>query len=43
MYALVLQAADPRAAVAVLAARGVADQGETDPEAVVFGTRFLFE
>jgi hypothetical protein len=36
MYALVLHAADPRAAV-------VATQGLTDAEAVVFGARFLFE
>jgi Glyoxalase/Bleomycin resistance protein/Dioxygenase superfamily len=42
MYALVLQAPDPRAAVAVLNDRGVTT-GVTDPEAVVFGTRFFFE
>jgi catechol 2,3-dioxygenase-like lactoylglutathione lyase family enzyme len=43
MYALVLHAADPGAAVAVLNTRGLATRGGTDPEAVVFGTRFLFE
>jgi catechol 2,3-dioxygenase-like lactoylglutathione lyase family enzyme len=43
MYALVLQAPDPRAAVAELNARGVATRGQADLEAVIFGTRFLFE
>lgn len=42
LYALVLQADDPAAAVATLAARGV--EVTTDPPgAVVFGARLLFE
>ena len=43
MYALVLHTADPGAAVAALAAAGVATRPGGTPEAVVFGTRFLFD
>lgn len=42
LYALVLQADDPAAAVATLAARGVEVTNEP-PGAVVFGARLLFE
>lgn len=43
MYALVLHAADPRSAVALLNGRGVVTRGGTDHVATIFGTRFLFE
>jgi catechol 2,3-dioxygenase-like lactoylglutathione lyase family enzyme len=43
MYALVLHAADPRAAVDLLGARGVGTPDATGAELVVHGTRFLFE
>ena len=43
MYALVLHAADPQAAIALAHARGVATQLRAGPEAHVFGTRFLFQ
>ena len=43
MYALVLRAADPPAAIALLDARGVVTRVGNAPEAVVFGTRFLLE
>jgi catechol 2,3-dioxygenase-like lactoylglutathione lyase family enzyme len=43
MYALVLHAADPRAAIDLLKGCDVATRSRTDPEAVIFGTRFLVE
>jgi catechol 2,3-dioxygenase-like lactoylglutathione lyase family enzyme len=41
IYALVLRAADPAAALALLDARGVGPRATAAPEIVVFGTRFL--
>ena len=43
MYALVLHANDPQAAIALMYSRGVPTRDATAPEAVVFGTRFLLE
>jgi hypothetical protein len=43
MYALVLHAPDPHAAVTILDAPEVETGAGTAPEAVVFGTRFLLE
>jgi hypothetical protein len=43
MYALVLRADDPAAALAMLEARGVPTGGRDSREASVFGTRFLIE
>ena len=43
MYALVLHAADPGAAVSVLRDRGIAEQPTPVPHLVAYGTRFLIE
>jgi catechol 2,3-dioxygenase-like lactoylglutathione lyase family enzyme len=43
MYALVLRAEDPAAAVALLADRGIAVGGTDGRQVSVFGTRFLIE
>lgn len=43
MYALVLHAADPRADMALLNARGIAPQGVTDHDTAIFGTRIILE
>jgi catechol 2,3-dioxygenase-like lactoylglutathione lyase family enzyme len=43
MYALVLHAADPRAAVAALSDRGLAIEATPLPHLVAYGTRFLVQ